>query len=73
MRLVKSGAIAHVCHPNAIMTLKEYLEDYASEDTRTKGEKMIEEEVELLQNEDVKRIVKEHLSELHDGKRDFRF
>lgn len=73
MRLVKSGAIAHVCHPNAIMTLKEYLEDYASEDTRTKGEKMIKEEVELLQNDDVKRIVKEHLSELHDGKRDFRF
>jgi len=73
MRLVKSGAIANVCQPNALMTLKEYLEDYASEDTKARGEKMIADEVERLQNPDVKRIVKEHLSELNQGKRDFRF
>ncbi len=73
MRLVKSGAIANVCQPNALMTLKEYLEDYASEDTKTQGEKMIAAEVDTLQNNDVKRIVKEHLSELNQGKRDFRF
>lgn len=73
MRLVKSGAIASVCQPNALMTLKEYLEDYASEDTKTQGEKMITAEVTALQNNDVKRIVKEHLSELNQGKRDFRF
>ena len=73
MRLVKSGAIANVCQPNALMTLKEYLEDYASEDTKTQGEKMIAAEVEILQNNDVKRIVKEHLCELNLGKRDFRF
>jgi len=73
MRLVKSGAIANVCQPNALMTLKEYLEDYASPDTRNLGEKMIAGEVETLGNPDVKRIVKEHLNELHTGKRDFRF
>ncbi len=73
MRLVKSGAIANVCQPNALMTLKEYLEDYASPDTKNLGEKMIANEVETLGNPDVKRIVKEHLSELHKGKRDFRF
>ncbi len=73
MRLVKSGVIANVCQPNALMTLKEYLEDYASDDTKLHGEKMIADEVETLSNKDVKRIVKEHLNELNQGKRDFRF
>lgn len=73
MRLVKSGAIANVCQSNALMTLKEYLEDYASEDTKNHGERMIMDEVETLRNPDVKRIVREHLSELKEGKRDFRF
>lgn len=73
MRLVKSGAIANVCQPNALMTLKEYLEDYATEDTKKYGEKMITDQVETLSNSDVKRIVKEHLNELNQGKRDFRF
>ena len=73
MRLVKSGAIANVCQPNALMTLKEYLEDYASGDTKKHGERMISDGVETLRNPDVKRIVREHLSELNQGKRDFRF
>ncbi len=73
MQLVKSGQIANVCQPNALMTLKEYLEDYASEDTRIKGEKLIAKEVMNIPNEKVKQIVQEHLQELHDGKRDFRF
>lgn len=73
MKLVKSGQIANCCHPNALMTLKEYLEDYASLDTKKKGEALIAEEVEKIPNERVKAIAKEHLSELHDGKRDFRF
>jgi len=41
MKLVKSGQIANCCLPNALMTLKEYLEDYASEDTQKKGEAAI--------------------------------
>ena len=73
MRLAKTGAISNVCQPNAIMTLKEYLEDYASPDTREKGERVIAEEVERIPNEKVKSIVMDHLKELHEGKRDFRF
>ena len=73
MRLVKSGQIANCCQPNALMTLKEYLEDYASEDTKIKGEKVIAAEVERIPNEKARAIAREYLKELHDGKRDFRF
>ncbi len=73
MKLVKSGQIANCCQPNAIMTLKEYLEDYASPDTRAKGEAVIAEELKRIPNEKVRRIAAEHLTELHNGKRDFRF
>lgn len=73
MSLVKSGQIANCCQPNALMTLKEYLEDYASDDTKKKGEALIAEEVPKIPNEKVKAIVKEHLAELKNGKRDFRF
>ena len=73
MQLVKSGQIANVCHPNALMTLKEYLEDYASPETRAKGEAMIARQIPTIPNEKVKALVIEHMSELHEGKRDFRF
>ncbi|WP_176013172.1 [FeFe] hydrogenase H-cluster radical SAM maturase HydG [Victivallis sp. Marseille-Q1083] len=73
MQLVKSGQIANCCQPNALMTLKEYLEDYASPDTVSKGEKVIADEVKRIPNEKVRAIALEHLQELHDGKRDFRF
>ncbi len=73
MRLVKSGQIANVCQPNAIMTLKEYLEDYASPETKEIGEKVLLAEAERIPNEKVKKIVYEHLKELDEGKRDFRF
>ncbi|MDP4178967.1 MAG: [FeFe] hydrogenase H-cluster radical SAM maturase HydG [Bacillota bacterium] len=73
MSLVKSGQIANCCQPNALMTLKEYLEDYASSETQKNGEALISKEVEKIPNEKVKSIVKDHLSELKEGKRDFRF
>lgn len=73
MSLVKSGQIANCCQPNALMTLKEYLEDYASEDTKKKGEAVIAKEVTKIPNEKVKAKVKEYLAELNSGKRDFRF
>lgn len=73
MQLVKNGQIANVCQPNALMTLKEYLEDYASEETRINGEKLILNEIENINNEKVKDIVIKNLSDLHEGKRDFRF
>lgn len=73
MSLVKSGQIANCCQPNALMTLKEYLEDYASEDTKAKGEAVIAKEILNIPNDKVRQIVIEHLTELKEGKRDFRF
>lgn len=73
MSLVKSGQIANCCQPNALMTLKEYLEDYASMDTKAKGERTIAKEIPHIANEKVREIAIEHLAELGEGKRDFRF
>lgn len=73
MSLVKSGQIANICQPNALMTLKEYLEDYASEETRALGEEVIRKEIPHIKNEKVRAIAEGYLKELHDGKRDFRF
>ncbi|MGL5329183.1 MAG: [FeFe] hydrogenase H-cluster radical SAM maturase HydG [Peptostreptococcaceae bacterium] len=73
MKLVKSGQIANCCQPNALMTLKEYLEDYSSSDTKKKGEVLINSEIEKIPNEKVKNIAKEYLNDLQKGKRDFRF
>ncbi|WP_019552875.1 [FeFe] hydrogenase H-cluster radical SAM maturase HydG [Propionispira raffinosivorans] len=73
MKLVKSGQIANCCLPNALMTLKEYLEDYASEDTQRKGEIAIKAQISNIPNPKVRVTAQEHLQELHDGKRDFRF
>ena len=73
MTLVKAGQIANCCLPNALMTLKEYLEDYASPDTAEKGRAMIASEIENITNEKVRKIAREHLFDLEHGKRDFRF
>ncbi|WMJ23555.1 [FeFe] hydrogenase H-cluster radical SAM maturase HydG [Paludicola sp. MB14-C6] len=73
MRLVKTGQIANVCQANALMTLKEYAEDYASEHTAELAHKRIEEEIHNIPNPKVKEIVIENLHSLDDGKRDFRF
>ena len=73
MSLCKNGQIQNCCHPNALMTLNEFLQDYASEDTQKKGEAVIKEELERITNPKVKSIAAEYLKELHDGKRDFRF
>lgn len=72
MSLVKSGQIANCCQPNALMTLKEYLEDYASEETKKNGEALIAKEINNIPNEKVKDIVKQHLIEIEQGQRDFR-
>lgn len=73
MKLVKSGQIANCCQPNALMTLKEYLEDYASEDTRAKGEKVIAAELERITNPKVYENAKERMKKIAEGERDFRF
>lgn len=73
MSLVKSGQIANCCAPNALMTLKEYLEDYASADTREKGLRLIERELGNIPNPKVREIAMRRLKEIEEGKRDFRF
>ncbi len=73
MTLLKHGQIQNCCHPNALMTLKEYLEDYASEDTRQKGEKLIEAELNNIPNEKVREIAENNIKNISGGIRDFRF
>ncbi|MCI8586515.1 MAG: [FeFe] hydrogenase H-cluster radical SAM maturase HydG [Lachnospiraceae bacterium] len=73
MALCKNMQILNCCHPNALMTLKEYLEDYASEDTRKLGMELIERELEKIPNPKVKKIAIEHIHDIAEGKRDFRF
>ena len=73
MSLCKSGQIQNCCHPNALMTLKEYLMDYASDKTKEIGEKLIEKEIENIGKEKVKEIVRERLKKIENGERDFRF
>ncbi|MDO4344939.1 MAG: [FeFe] hydrogenase H-cluster radical SAM maturase HydG [Eubacteriales bacterium] len=73
MSLCKSGQIQNCCHPNALMTLKEYLIDYASEDTRRIGEELIAREIEQVPREKIREIAKRNLAQIEQGKRDFRF
>ena len=73
MSLCKSGQIHNCCQPNALMTLKEYLEDYASEKTKEVGEEMIVKELLTIPKEKVREIVVERLGKIEAGDRDFRF
>lgn len=73
MQLVKSGQIANCCHPNALITLKEYLQDYASEDTRIKGDKLILSELSNIPNILIRDKTREYLTLEEAGQRDFRF
>lgn len=73
MSLLKSGQIQNCCHPNALMTLKEYLEDYASNDTKSLGEMLIMKELDNIPDKKVRDIVIDRLDKIENGDRDFRF
>ena len=73
MALCKNMQILNCCHPNALMTLKEYLEDYASEETKKLGMELIDRELEKITNPKVKQTAYEHIHDISEGKRDFRF
>lgn len=74
MSLCKSGQILNCCHPNALMTLSEYLVDYASEETKKVGFKMIERELEKIPNKKVHDIACQNVADIKDSnRRDFRF
>ena len=73
MSLAKTGQIANCCQPNALMTLMEYLEDYASAETRAIGMRVIADELKHVSNDTVRRIAQENLDAIRNGARDFRF
>ena len=74
MSLCKSGQILNCCHPNALMTLAEYLEDYASPETKAKGYAMIERELQRIPKEKVRAIAEQNIADIRSSnRRDFRF
>lgn len=72
MSLVKSGNLSEVCHPNALITLKEYMEDYATIDTKNLGEKIIIQEIEKIKKIEQKTPVSDYIKRVSQGERDFR-
>ena len=73
MSLAKRGLIGNCCAPNALMTLAEYLEDYASPKVKVEGLKMIDKLRQVIPSDKVRRITEENLRAIVEGKRDFRF
>ncbi len=73
MSLLKSGQIINCCHPNALLTLREYLNDYAKEETRELGNQVIEENMHVISNPKVRDLTRDYLVKIDQGQRDFRF
>ena len=74
MSLCKTGQILNCCHPNALMTLTEYLEDYASPETKEIGYKLIEEELKKIPTDKVRGIAEKNIEDIKNSNgRDFRF
>ena len=73
MSLCKSGQIANCCQPNALMTLKEFLIDYASPETKKVGEELIKRELSKIPNPNIKSVCENNLEQIEKGTRDFRF
>ena len=74
MSLCKNGQILNCCHPNALMTLTEFLVDYASDETRNIGYEMISREIEKIPNEKVRELARQHVADIRSSnRRDFRF
>jgi 2-iminoacetate synthase len=72
MALCKNGQIQNCCHPNALMTLKEYLMDYAGPEARQLGERLIGAEIGNIPKDKVRALVSSHLEKIQNGSRDFR-
>jgi 2-iminoacetate synthase len=73
MKLLKSGQIGNCCHPNSLITLKEYIEDYAGEDTKKLGGDLISKELINIPNGKTRKIAKDFINSISRGERDFRF
>ncbi len=73
MQLAKSGDICKVCQPNALITLEEYLQDYASDKTKELGRALIENELHIIPDDGIREKTIDILQEIQHGERDFRF
>lgn len=73
MSLCKTGQIKNCCLPNALLTLKEYLEDYASPDTDAMGEAVVSEQLSQIPSPSIREKAENYLAKIHQGERDFRF
>lgn len=73
MQVAKNGSIQNLCHPNALMTLKEYLEDYADDHLKTLGEEVIEANIPLIPNDTMRANTIDRLERIHNGERDLFF
>ena len=73
MSLAKTGEISNCCQPNALLTLREYLDDYASPETRQKGMEAIRRELDNIPNPKVRTTCETYLQKIDGGERDFRF
>ena len=73
MDIAKPGEIHNFCRPNAILTLKEYLEDYASESVKEKGEKIIKHYTAQIPSDEIRKKTEERLKEIEAGERDLYF
>ena len=74
MALCKNGQILNCCHPNALMTLTEYLVDYASDETKKIGFKLIDEELKKIPKDKVRQIAESNINDIkNSNRRDFRF
>ena len=73
MSLAKRGLIGNCCAPNALMTLAEYLEDYASPRVKLLGKQMIARQTPIIPSEKIRQITERNLEAIINGKRDFRF
>ncbi len=70
MDLAKPGFIQKYCHINSVLTFKEYLEDYATSETKQIGEELIQKVVDRTEKESTREMLRERLKELETGKRD---
>ena len=73
MSLCKTGQIKNCCLPNALLTLKEYLEDYASPKTDAMGEAVVREQLRQIPSSSIRAKAEAYLAKIHEGERDFRF
>ncbi|QBD87236.1 [FeFe] hydrogenase H-cluster radical SAM maturase HydG [Clostridium tetani] len=73
MSLAKTGEIQNVCHPNAILTFKEFLLDYGDKEAKDLGQELIRKSLEDIPNEKIKKMTEEKLERIESGERDLRF